>query len=110
SEPTDFYYVMGLQSFMRDPIGVRGAHNFGLVARLKPGVSAEAATHELNTVGKELERLYAKDNLGFGLTAEPLRDSMVGDVRTPLMVLLASAALVLLITCANLASALLSRM
>src|SRR5688500_14563382 len=34
---------------------------------------------------------------------------MVGDIKTPLIVLMASAGLVLLITCANLASALLSR-
>ena len=39
----------------------------------------------------------------------PLRASMVGDTQTPLLVLMASASLVLLITCANLAGSMLSR-
>src|SRR5215204_3568986 len=105
----DFYFPLGIPPFMRDPISVRGSHNFGFVGRLKPAVTPEAAHRELVGIGKELERLYAKDNLGIGLSGVPLRDAMVGDTRTPLLVLLASAALVLLITCANLAGALLSR-
>src|SRR4029450_10682034 len=40
--------------------------------------------------------------------ATPLRDAMIGDTRTPLFVLMASAAFVLLIACANLGGALLS--
>ena len=39
----------------------------------------------------------------------PLRDAMVGDMRTPLLILMMSAALVLLIACANLTGALLAR-
>lgn len=105
----DYFFPAAIAPFMRDPISVRGSHNFSMVGRLKPGTSAEAADRELHTIGDELEKLYAKDNLGIGMLGKPLRDAMVGDTRTPLFVLLASAALVLLITCANLAGALLSR-
>ncbi|HEX6941981.1 MAG TPA: ADOP family duplicated permease, partial [Gemmatimonadaceae bacterium] len=105
----DYFYPVSIAPFMRDPISVRGSHNFDMVGRLKPGVSAEAADRELRAIGDELEKLYAKDNLGIGMLGVPLRDSMVGDTRTPIIVLVASAALVLLITCANLAGALLSR-
>jgi putative ABC transport system permease protein len=105
----EFYLPLGVGLFMRDPFGVRGSHNFGVVGRLRPGVTVEAAQRELTTIGAELERLYPKDNLGIGLDGTPLRDAMVGDTRSPLLILLASAALVLLIMCANLAGALLSR-
>jgi len=105
----DFFLPLGMAAFMRDPVSVRGSHSFGLVGRLKPGVSPAAAERELAGIGDELEKLYLKDNVGIGLNGVPLRDAMVGDTRTPLLVLLASAALVLLITCANLAGALLSR-
>jgi predicted permease len=108
-EAADFFQPLALAPFMRDPVTVRGSHNFGFVGRLKPGVAPQAADRELNGIGTELEKLFAKDNRGFGLTGIPLRDAMVGDTRTPLLILLASAALVLLIMCANLAGALLSR-
>src|SRR5262249_23247835 len=105
----DFFQPMSVAPFMRDPVSVRGSHNFGVVGRLKPGVSAEMADSELHGIGLELERLFAKDNPGFGLSAIPLREAMGGDTRAPLLILLASAAVVLLIMCANLAGALLSR-
>src|SRR3954463_11434654 len=95
--------------YTSDPISIRGSHNFNMVARLRPGVTMDAANREMNRIGDELEKLYSKDNFGIGLGSKSLRDAMVGPTKTPLLVLLASAALVLLIMCANLAGALLSR-
>ena len=108
-DDADFFQPLSIAPFMRDPVSVRGSHNFGFVGLLKPGVSPQAANHELNGIGSEIEHLFWKDNRGFRLIGMPLRDAMVGDTRVPLLILLASAALVLLIMCANLAGALLSR-
>ncbi|HEV8215061.1 MAG TPA: ABC transporter permease, partial [Gemmatimonadaceae bacterium] len=40
----DFFQPLGISLFMTNPIRVRGSHNFGLVARLKPGVTEQTAT------------------------------------------------------------------
>ena len=106
---TDFYFPLGLRPYLADPIGARGSHWLGVVGRLKPGVAAEAAQRDVVAIGADLAREHPRDNASVILTAMSLRDALVGDTRTPLLALMASAGLVLLITCANLAGALLSR-
>jgi putative ABC transport system permease protein len=84
-----------------------GAYWLNVVGRLKPGITQEAAQREV--VALWASRPNPGDFDKFAMSALPLRDVMVGSTRTPLLVLMASAALVLLIACANLAGALLSR-
>ncbi|HEX6047798.1 MAG TPA: ABC transporter permease [Gemmatimonadaceae bacterium] len=105
----DVYFPLSLRPTLRDPIGTRRSHWLGMVGRLKPGVTVEAARRELVAIAADLAREYPKDNASISVATVPVRDAMVGDTRRPLVVLMASAALVLLITCANLAGALLSR-
>src|SRR4029453_11942306 len=87
----------------------RGSQWLGAIGRLRPGVREEDAHRDLAAIGRDLAREHPPDNSGFEIAAMPLRDWMVGDTRTPLLVLMTSAALVLLIACANLTGALLSR-
>ena len=105
----DVLFALDLSPMLSDPATARDQHWLGLVGRLAPGASLEAAQRELDALGAALAREHPQKEKGRGFVAVPLRDAMVGETRTPLLVLMASAGLVLLITCANLAGALLSR-
>ena len=105
----DFYFAFDRRPVVSDAIAARRSQWLGLVGRLKPGVAQDAATREVEQIWTALAREYPADNATLGASAMPLREAMVGDTGTPLLVLMASAGLVLLITCANLAATMLSR-
>lgn len=88
---------------------VRGEHHYLVIARLRPDVSVQQAQAEMNAISQRLEQEYPADDKGWGAVVKPLREELVGDVRTPLLVLLGAVALVLLIACANAANLVLAR-
>ncbi|HYT69014.1 MAG TPA: ABC transporter permease [Vicinamibacterales bacterium] len=98
----DFYFAFDLV-----PALGTGAGWLGLVGRVRAGATQEAAQRDIAAISADLGR--ESGNVRAGVWATPLRDTMVGSARTPLLVLLASTAFVLLIACANLAGGLLSR-
>ena len=88
---------------------VRGNHNFLVIARLKPGVQIQQAKADLAAISTRLEQQYPEDDNGWGATLIPLREQLVGNVRTALLVLLGAVAFVLLIACANVANLVLAK-
>src|SRR5688500_7613535 len=80
-----------------------------VVARIKPGVSVDQLHTELAAVSGRLAREYPENAGWTEVFIAPIRDAIVGEVRTPLLVLLVAVGMVLLITCVNIASLLLAR-
>lgn len=116
--PPEFRFgLVGQDADVSVPIGLsaerfkaRGADpGIGAVARLKPGMSQEQTETALNLVYARLEQQYPDSNARRRAYLMPLHEFFVGGVRTPLLILLGSVALVLLIACANVANLLLVR-
>jgi predicted permease len=86
----------------------RGDENFNIMARLKPGVTLEQARLDvLETAGRIREK--DKRDATFTIDTVSLVESVVGNVRLAVLVLLGFVALVLLIACVNVANLLLTR-
>jgi putative ABC transport system permease protein len=83
-------------------------HGLNVTARLKPGVSLEAAQAELNVIAVQLSR-ENPDWRTLKLSGVPVLEQVTGPQRPLLLLLLAAASLVLLIACVNVANLLLAR-
>ncbi len=93
-----------------DPDSSNQGHYLSVAGRLKPGVTVAAAQEQMKAVGEQFRRANPKwMQPNESVAVVPMREAMVGDVRTALLVLSGAVALVLLIACANVASLLLAR-
>jgi putative ABC transport system permease protein len=104
----DIYMPLGYA--LSDPFACRDCQHLRAIGRLKAGVSLAAARAELDGIQSQLNRQFPGSYpAGAKVAIEPMRDRLVGRVRTALWILLGAVGFVLLIACANVANLVLVR-
>jgi len=84
----------------------------GTMARLKPGVTVQQAQAQLTTMASQLRNDFPTDypaNSKWSIRIQPLQESLVGDIRPMLLVLMGTVILIILIASVNIANLLLAR-
>ena len=108
-EQAQLYVPLAFTPAQLDP-NARGHQNIDVVARLRAGATLDQARAEMKLVAARMTRnlpdWYPPD---WNIALDPLADSVAGELRTPLLVLLAAVGMVLLIGCVNVANLLLAR-
>ena len=86
------------------------SHMFVAIGRLKPGATETQGRTELSLIVRRLHDEHL-DNpfVSKGAETRPLLEDLVGEIKTPLYVLLAATGCVLLIACLNVANLLVAR-
>ena len=95
--------------FSPEEAATRRSHYLNVVARLKPGVSVEAAGSDMQAIARRLSDQHAETNRDLGTVVVSIREQVLGDTRVQVIALMTAAAAIVLIACANLASLLLAR-
>jgi putative ABC transport system permease protein len=96
-------------TFVKPELVHSGASFLSIIARMHQGESVSQVQSELDTINASYKRQFGSyaDASRFGLSAVPLEESVVGNLRPSLFALMAAVGFVLLIACANVASMLL---
>jgi predicted permease len=79
------------------------------IGRLKPGITVDEARAEMDSIGNQLAEAYPVADKDSGITVMSLKQSMVGEIKPFLFVLLGAVGFVLLIACVNVANLVLAR-
>jgi predicted permease len=79
------------------------------IGRLKAGVTLAQARADMDSIGNRLAQAYPVNDKDEGITVMSLKESMVGEIRPFLLLLLAAVGFVLLIACVNVANLSLAR-
>jgi predicted permease len=103
------FWLPYAQTFSPGDYSMHAGHQSMVVARLKPGASAEAATREVSALQFQIHVANGSKPVAEDVWFRPMIDDLAKNVRTPLLVLLGAVGCMLLIACLNLANLLVAR-
>lgn len=109
--PPGFRYPYSAELWlpMRVEPGAQRTWGLNAQARLRPGVSLEAANADLRAAAEALAAELPEGHRNATLIGVPLRETLVGEASGSLVALLAATGFLVSIVCANLANLLLAR-
>lgn len=109
TDRTELWYPYGWDPAIQTSVSQRRAHYVRPVARLTDGVGLAEADAQFQAVVSALQEEYPETNRIMGAGMTPVRDFLIREVRSPLMVLLGAVTILLLLACANVANLMLVR-
>ena len=87
----------------------RSAHNWSVIGRLRPDISPEQARSDVSGIAKQLKQESGNDMDAVDFTLVPQQEYMVGNVRSPLIMILVAVGFLLVVACVNVANLLLAQ-
>jgi len=109
----DFYHPLPSDLYVPWPVAELRAksrvdHDFGVIARLQPGVTVAQAQAELSTIARRIDAQTPR-LAGWDVTVVGMKEALFEYIRPALLLLLGAVGLLLLLACVNVASLLLAR-
>ena len=102
--------VWGPKVFNARELQQRSSSYLRVIARVNPGVTVSTAQARLDTLAQQLRTEYPRENENKGISAVPLKESIVGTARPILIVFLVGVGLLLIVACVNVSNLLLVRL
>jgi len=104
-QKTEVWSLLSLQNSRQD----RKGRALNVLSRLGPDTSVEKAKLRMREIARQLEAEHPATNRGWGIEVVPLQEQITGNVRTPLVLLIASVLGLQLAACVNAANLFLAR-
>jgi predicted permease len=92
------------------PDASRTAHNWSVIARLRPGMTLDTARADLSAIGRQLKQENGAGTEASDFALIPLQEYLVSNARPALLMILAAVGFLLLVAGTNVANLLLAQM